>query len=111
MPTHVPPPAPSLNGGLYTGAAFAPDAPWRNFPATPDGAYLTHYNLRSARPPAAALFQFQGSHRPGNNWSRFYYVTQYEEGRAHDLACTPCVTGDGADLVGPAPKFARYAYL
>ena len=64
----VPPPPPSLNGGLYTGEPFMENAPWRNFPAIPDAGYLIHHNLRSANPPPDALFQYPGNVRPGNNW-------------------------------------------
>ena len=65
----LPPPPPTLNGGLYTGEAFAPDAPWRNFPATPDAVYLTQVNLLSAKPPPGATQQIPGGWRPGNNSS------------------------------------------
>ena len=56
-----------LNGGLYTGEPFKPNAPWANVPVVPDSGYLTHYNLRSANPPLDALYQFVGTQRPGNN--------------------------------------------
>jgi hypothetical protein len=63
----VPPPAPKLNGGLYTGQPFAPDAPYANVPVVPDAGYLTHYNLQSAEPPEDARTQYPGWERPGNN--------------------------------------------
>lgn len=56
-----------LNGGLYTGEPFAPGAPWANVPVIPDAGYMTYVNLRSANPPAAALTQYPGGQRPGNN--------------------------------------------
>lgn len=62
-------PPPPLNGGLYTGEPFKPDAPWRAFPVIPCTGYLTHVNLRSANPPIQALFQQGADYRPGNNSS------------------------------------------
>ena len=68
------PPPPSLNGGLYTGEPFMKDAPWRNFPATPDAGYLTNVNLLAGgnRPPWQALYHIPGGGvRPGNNTPYF----------------------------------------
>lgn len=121
VPQHTPPPKPDLNGGLYTGTPFSPDAPWRNFPAVPDTAFLTHYNLRSARPPPGALFQYPGGgYRPGNNWSPLWGVGS--ESAAHDIRCAPCTGGASdplaraaasvdADAPPPSARFAKYAYL
>ena len=64
----VPPPPPSLNGGLYTGEPFLKGAPWGNVPVIPDVSYMTHVNLRSANPPLAAIYQYPGNIRPGNNF-------------------------------------------
>jgi hypothetical protein len=64
-PVDVPPPV--LNGGLYTGEPFAKDAPWANVPIIPDAGYMTNVALRSANPPLAALTQYPGNNRPGNN--------------------------------------------
>lgn len=60
-------PEPKLNGGLFTGKPFTKGAPWANIPVTPDAGYMTNINLRSANPPAAALTQYPGNNRPGNN--------------------------------------------
>ena len=65
MANNIPPPA--LNGGLYTGAPFLPNAPWGNVPVIPDADYMTHVNLKSANPPPEALSQYPGGPRPGNN--------------------------------------------
>lgn len=65
---YIPPPKPSLNGGLYTGKPFDNNAPWRNFPVTPDAAVYTHLNLRSAKPTPEACYQYPGQTRPGNNY-------------------------------------------
>ena len=52
--SYVAVPKPSLNGGLYTGEAFAPGAAYRNFPAPPDSVSLITNNLSSANPPPGA---------------------------------------------------------
>ena len=64
----VPPPAPSLNGGLYTGEPFQRGAGWANVPATPDAGYLNLVNLQSAGPAPYGAFHLPGGGlRPGNN--------------------------------------------
>lgn len=65
----MPPPAPTLNGGLYTGAPFAADAPWRNFPVTPDAGFYNFTNLStlSTALPMAQSMVPGGGLRPGNN--------------------------------------------
>ena len=67
--TYVPPPGPSLNGGLYTGQPFAQGAPWRNYPVAPDAGYYNFTNLPSV-PSALPIAQHMvpgGGLRPGNN--------------------------------------------
>jgi hypothetical protein len=66
---YVPPPSPSLNGGLYTGEPFKTNAPYRNFPNKADGVFLKTHALASAHPPPGASSQFSASEllRPGNN--------------------------------------------
>jgi hypothetical protein len=73
MPQHSlrrpePPPPPVLNGGLYTGEPFRKGAGYGNVPVVPDADYLIHHNLRSANPPGAALTQYPGGDRAGNNY-------------------------------------------
>ena len=63
--TRAPPPPP--NGGLYTGRPFPEGAAYRNFPATPDAAFLQLVNLQSAKPPPGATLQPPGQLRPGNS--------------------------------------------
>ena len=87
-PTYVPPPAPKLNGGLYTGEPFAKDAPWGNVPVIADIDYMVHYNLRSANPPIEALYQYPGTVRPGNNWQQ---MTGLGKPNGYDFICTPCI--------------------
>lgn len=67
----VPPPPQRPNGGLYTGKAFPSDAPWRNFPVTPDATYMVSENLKTANPPKAGLDAIPGYTRPGNNVTTF----------------------------------------
>lgn len=65
----VPPPPPALNGGWYTGQAFAPGAPWATVPVVPDWSLMLHDTLRTAEDntPRAAYTQYARSERPGNN--------------------------------------------
>ena len=76
----------TLNGGLYTGEAFAKGAPWANVPVVPDAGYMIHYNLRSANPPSDALYQYPGTERPGNNTAIFPGVQMWKNGR-YGIAC------------------------
>lgn len=99
--TYLPPPPPSLNGGLYTGEPFLPGAPWRNFPAVPDSSYLVHVNLRSAHPPPGAQFQYPAAgHRPGNNYSPMPGVRPMEA-PLRDVLCVP---NPCAPVPAPAPQ-------
>jgi hypothetical protein len=114
-PVYSPPPKPSHNGGLYTGAPFAANAPWRNFPATPDGAYLTGMNLRSANPPPGAISQFAGSVRPGNNYQEMPAISWMSAQhaalcRTDDTASCTYVQ-QGEQLKGNRPAHERFASL
>lgn len=91
----VPPPQPSLNGGLYTGVPFEKNAPWANVPVIADADYMTHINLRSANPPPQALYQYPGNTRPGNNFQLNTGLKKYEgdrgfEGKPYNFSCIPC---------------------
>jgi hypothetical protein len=92
--TWSPIPEPALNGGLYNGQPFASNAPWANTPVRPSSAYLTHVNLRSAQPPAAALYQMQAGYRPGNNSDDPMPGVQQFTGDQNygpfDFYCVPC---------------------
>lgn len=107
---YMPPPKPSLNGGLYTGEPFAKDAPWANVPVVPDVGYMIHYNLRSAQPPMDALTQYPGNNRPGNNYQPMpgVSVASAEYGLMCNGSC-------GANGVQPCDckrcKFSKYYYL
>ena len=83
---YVPPPQPSLNGGLYTGAPFAPGAPWGNVSVVPDAGYMIHYNLRSANPPPGAIYQYPGSLRPGNNYTPMHGIVKLP-GKPYNMYC------------------------
>eukprot|EP00877_Chromochloris_zofingiensis_P001655 jgi/Chrzof1/11490/UNPLg00422.t1 len=77
------PPPPQLNGGLYTGQPFKADAPYRNYPVSPDVGTMIHDNLRSAEPPAEALMHYpSGGHRPGNYPSALPGVSTYRTDKA-----------------------------
>lgn len=101
--TFVPPPPPSLNGGLYTGEPFAENAPYANFPAIPDTGYLIHYNLRSANPPPDAITQYPGTNRPGNNYQKMPGVTKQSE--IYNLYCN---TGH---VESKQSRLTKYFYL
>ena len=62
-----PAPAPTLNGGLYTGQAFPADAPWRNFPAAPEAGYYLSVPFAGVAPPGARYQVPGGGLRPGNS--------------------------------------------
>lgn len=108
---HVPPPAPSLNGGLYTGQPFETGAPWANVPATPDAGYLVHYALRSANPPPGAEVQYPAAIRPGNSYTEMH-------GARRVSGPFPIYCADGTYTAGTAAvpqqqpvRFTKYSYL
>lgn len=111
---HIPPPEPSLNGGLYTGTSFTPGAPWGNLPVTPDAGYMTHYNLRTANPPPGAIYQYPGSNRPGNSFTHMIGIQKYKDDR-FNIYCTDdteksIVSNLGGDNNNNA-RFTKYFYL
>ena len=95
MSSYVPPPKPSLNGGLFTGEPFVHGAPWANIPVIPDVDFMTNMNLRSANPPPGAIFQYPGNVRPGNNFQHNTGLKPFT-GKTGDLpynfACVTCDT-------------------
>jgi len=86
--TMVPPKAPELNGGLYTGEAFA--GPWGNVPVLPDVTDLTTKTLlMQQREPMGTLAAQQfdpGLLRPGNNAPREFPMRMYSSDAT--FACT-----------------------
>jgi hypothetical protein len=90
-------PQPPLNGGLYTGEPFHPNAPWRNFPVIPTASYMNHVNLRSANPPIQALFLMDSGVRPGNNSSDpsmpgvVRFTGDKNFGPFSSILCMPCL--------------------
>lgn len=94
--SYVPPPPRALNGGLFTGEKFIEGAPWANVPVIPDVDYMTNINLRSANPPAQALFQYPGNTRPGNNYQRNTGLEVYKGTDGFNLpynfSCVSCKT-------------------
>ena len=89
-----PVPPPSLNGGLFTGEPFKPDAPWGTVPVRPTSAYMNNVTLRSANPPLPALFQMQAGFRPGNNSDDMMPGLTLFKGADNygpfNFACVPC---------------------
>ena len=105
----VPPPQPSLNGGLYTGQPFAPGAPWANVPVTPEGTYMTHVNLRSAHPPPGASHQYAGSIRPGNNLQEMPGVSMLSDKHAALCLSQPSSLVGCRDSWEPSPSMSSPA--
>jgi hypothetical protein len=118
---YVPPSPPQLNGGLYVGAPFAPQAPWGNVQVTPDAGAMNLITLSSAGPPPMGRYHLPGGGlRPGNNTPLL--PTSWTQNRFTDigLVCIPDALAD-ADrspyLQAPpgAPSeqmdFRAYAYL
>jgi hypothetical protein len=86
--SHVPAPKPSLNGGLYTGESFKPNAEYRNFPVKPESLYMIS-NLSSANPPPGAQSQFPDNFRPGNNMPHVTDIMPLKKySEQHSIICT-----------------------
>ena len=93
--SYVPPPAPSPNGGLFTGPSPPKGAPYAAIPVTPDTDYLINVNLKSANPPPGATLQYPGNIRPGNNYQSFPGLSPYygENGQGpYNFMCAPCTS-------------------
>lgn len=101
-------PARALNGGLYTGEPFAPNAPWGNVPAIPDASYLINHSLRSAKPPPEAIYQYPGHERPGNNQAKMPGIGMSKEPYNMHL-----IQGSPKDAPCACVKccMSKYAYL
>jgi hypothetical protein len=89
---YMKPPLPSLNGGLYTGEEFHHNAPYRNFPVSPDSTTYIHKNLPDDT-PEKARFMYPAT-RKGNSFSHWKGLKRYE-GTAqnygpHHIYCIPC---------------------
>lgn len=97
-------PKPKLNGGLYTGEPFREGAPWANVPIVPDAGYMTNVALRSANPPEAALTQYPGNNRPGNNYQSMPGVQAMSD--HHGILCNKPAT-----MPSKKQKFNQYYYL
>jgi hypothetical protein len=81
-------PAPSLNGGLYTGEPFDQTCTYKNYPNKPDSVYLHTHTLSSANPPPGAQDQFPDSIRPGNNLpeTKMMNIVKYDD--LHSIVCS-----------------------
>jgi len=116
LPTHSPIPERQLNGGLYTGEPFRPNAPWRNFPAVPSSDVLLREQLTSAvPPPGAQLLYPSGNERPGNSRISLPGVRVYDQHRFGDFKCATYPSGAPTPVISPVSgrpqKFAGHAYL
>lgn len=87
-PIYLPPPASSLNGGLFTGEPFNDNDTYKNYPNKPDSVYLHSVALKSANPPPNVTYQYPDSFRPGNNIpdSKLIGLKQFNE--KHAIVCT-----------------------
>lgn len=107
---HVPPPQPSLNGGLYTGEPFQHGAPWANVPAVPDAdAYLVHFALRSANPPPGAEVQYLAAIRPGNSYTEMYGARRVQG--PFPIYCAGAPFHVETTLKQQQQRFSKYSYL
>lgn len=102
----VPPPKPSLNGGLYTGEPFHKDAPYANVPVIADAGYMTHYNLLSANPPPDAVYQYPGGQRPGNNFQPMPGIQEAPGPYGIWCSMAPCKSDKSLP-----PQFAKYYHF
>ena len=97
----VPPPAPSLNGGLYTGQPFQHGAPWGNVPVPPDAGMMAFGRLFPATAPPEARFMLPGGGiRPGNNMPSL--PPAVKQSRRNDLNAT-CIPTDMFPKPAPGP--------
>lgn len=106
-PMNFPPRA--VNGGWFTGEPFAKDATYGNVEVIPDAGYMIHYNLASAKPPTAALYQYPGGIRPGNN---FQTMPGTKLNPTYQILVNDaeCRTSDTVRCDCPKCKFSKYAY-
>jgi len=112
-PCYEPPPGPTRNGGLYTGAPFVAGATWANVPVTPDAGYMMLVNLPTAGgvPDLARHHLPGGGLRPGNNTPLL--PREWTDRRVPHLGmiCVPPATQpDGGDG-GVQRQFRAHAYL
>lgn len=122
---YIPPPKPSLNGGLYTGEEFEQDGLHRNFPVKPDSVNYHVNNLKSANPPPGVMYQFPDTIRPGNNLPNTTAIGLSRYSENHSIMCTKkpehinydCATNNGGcdDLKCLQSDFnkgfSKHAYL
>ena len=112
---YVPPPGPTLNGGLYTGLPFASGAAWANVPVKPDAGFYQFGNLASvpSAPPAARYMVPGGGLRPGNNTPLL--PNDFANGRITDLnaVCVPAsaYASPAADPAAPNGLPGAFSYV
>jgi hypothetical protein len=90
---YQPVPKPSLNGGLYTGEPFHPNAPYGNIHIDPDVTEYMYNNLRRGnKPPPNARLQYPAT-RSGNSYVEWRGLSRYEGTNVnwgpHNIYCAP----------------------
>lgn len=86
----VPAPAPSLNGGLYTGQPFEAGAPWGNVPIPPDAGMMAfNRNFPATAPPEARFMLPGGGIRPGNNMPSLPSAVKHSRRDELNAMCIP----------------------
>lgn len=89
---YIPPPPPSLNGGLYTGTPFQKNAPWANVPVVPDTTFILQNNLPKDA-PFQAKYQYPPT-RQGNSHVEWTGLQKYEgtaiNSGPFEIYCAPC---------------------
>jgi hypothetical protein len=75
---YMPPPEPSVCGGLFTGEDFPKDAPHRNFPLTPDTVVYLQQGLSIGNNvPEKAMYMLPPT-REGNSFVDWSSLQSYE---------------------------------
>lgn len=80
---YMKPPAPSKNGGLFTGEPFKKGAEYADVKVTPDAFFMNNFTLASANPPPGAMGQATDTVRPGNNKQIIHNYDQYQQIYCH----------------------------
>jgi hypothetical protein len=91
---YMPPPKPSLNGGLYSGEPFKDNAPWANIPVVPEATYMIHENLKRGNDVVPYSTVQYPATRKGNSFVEWKGIQKYEGSAVnygpYNIYCTPC---------------------
>jgi hypothetical protein len=110
--SYTPPPPPSLNGGLYTGAPFQKGAPWGNVPVAPDAGVYNFTNLPPSAPALARYMLPGGGFRPGNSSPMIPEAFARSRADGLNMLCIPETPRNQAGAAPPVtgPGCAGAAY-